>query len=112
MSMAGMRKWIAFGISVAVVLAVKVLASLGAMTPIPFWMMLPGIMAGALCPDSGFNPEGDVHRWGVVSSAVVYVVNIALYWGLAYGTLALLRIPRTSVVSRDPRPNTAGWSSR
>jgi hypothetical protein len=105
--MAGMRKWIALGISVAVVIAVRLLAHLGAMTPIPFWMMLPGILIGALCPDSGFNWEGDTHRWGAISSTVVYVVNVALYWGLAYGTLAFLRIPRTSVISRDPWPNTA-----
>jgi hypothetical protein len=53
-------------------------------TPIPFWLLLPGILTGACVPGSGFNPEGDTHPWDPLSVFVVYAVNIALYSGLAY----------------------------
>jgi len=102
------RKWIALGIGCVVGLALKLLALRGAITPVPYWMMLPGIMAGALCPDSGYNPEGDVHPWGAISTTVVYVVNLALYSVIAYGILALLHIPRTPGNSRDLPPNPVG----
>lgn len=61
------------------------------MTPIPFWLLLPGIMAGALVPDSGFNPEGDTHPWGPISTLIAYAVNTAIYSGLAYLMLTLIR---------------------
>jgi hypothetical protein len=60
-------------------------------TPVPFWLLLPGIMAGTLAPDSGFSPEGDVHPWGLFSTFIVYVINVGLYSGLAY--LALVHVP-------------------
>jgi hypothetical protein len=41
-------------------------------TPIPFLFLSPGILAGACIPGSGFNPEGDVHPWGVASLIVAY----------------------------------------
>jgi hypothetical protein len=53
-------------------------------TPLPFWLLSPGILAGAFVPDSGFNPEGDIHPWGPVSTFVLYAVNVAIYTGLAY----------------------------
>jgi hypothetical protein len=53
-----------FFIGGAFVGVVEVLGHRGVGTPIPFWLMLPRILAGALAPDSGFNPEGDTHPWG------------------------------------------------
>jgi hypothetical protein len=58
-------------------------------TPIPFVVLSPGIFAGALVPGSGFNPEGDMHPWGPLSTFIVYAVNIAIYGGLIYLFLSL-----------------------
>ncbi|MDP9049666.1 MAG: hypothetical protein M3O31_02945 [Acidobacteriota bacterium] len=102
------RKWIALSVGCCVVLALKLLALRDAITPVPFWMMLPGIMAGAICSDSGFDPEGDVHPWGAISTTVMYAVNLALYSGISYGILAFADIPRTPVISRDLPPNPVG----
>jgi len=66
----------------------------GTITPVPFWLLLPGIMAGAIAPDSGFNPEGDTHPWGPISSLIAYAVNAAIYSGLVYLMLSLIRRPR------------------
>jgi hypothetical protein len=63
-------------------------------TPIPFWVLLPGILTGALAPGSGFNPEGDTHPWGLVSTLVVFAVNTGIYSGLAYLALRLFGWPR------------------
>jgi hypothetical protein len=51
-------------------------------TPIPFWLLLPGILAGACVPDSGSNLKEDIHSPVVVF--VAYAVNVAVYAGLAY----------------------------
>lgn len=48
-------------------------------TKLTFLLLLPGILAGAIAPDSGFNPEGDTHPWGPISTFIVYAVNIVLY---------------------------------
>jgi hypothetical protein len=53
-------------------------------TPIPFWVLLPGILVGAVVPGSGFSPEGDTHPWGLVSTLIVFAVNTVVYGGLAY----------------------------
>jgi hypothetical protein len=53
-------------------------------TPIPFVVLSPGILAGALVPGSGFNPEGDIHRCGFFSTLVVFAVDVAIYGGLVY----------------------------
>lgn len=104
-----MRKWIALGVSLISVVVLHLLATHGLLTPIPFWLLSPGIMAGALCPDSGFNPEGDLHPWGPVSSSVTYAVDVALYWCIAYAVLTWLRIPpRPSAASPDLPQNPAG----
>ena len=58
-------------------------------TPFPFWVLLPGILAGALVPGSGFNPEGDTHPWSLVSTFVVFAVNAGIYSALAYLALRL-----------------------
>jgi hypothetical protein len=51
-------------------------------TPMPFWLLLPGLLAGAFTPGSGFNLKDD-HPWSVLSTLVVYAVNVALYGCLA-----------------------------
>ncbi len=63
-------------------------------TPIPFWVLLPGILAGALVPGSGFNPEGDTHPWSLVSAFTVFAVNVTIYGGFVYLLLSLIRWPR------------------
>lgn len=60
-------------------------------TPIPFFVLLPGILTGAMVPGSGFNPEGDTHPWGLLSMIVVFAVNIMLYTSLVWLVLGLLR---------------------
>jgi len=55
-------------------------------------LLWPGLTLGALAPDSGYSPEGDLHPWGLISRLIVYGVNIALYAGLAYLLLGL--VPR------------------
>jgi hypothetical protein len=71
--------WKAFLMGAAIVGIGKVLAHYQAATPIPFWLLSPGILAGACVPDSGFNPEGDYRPWGPISTTVVYAVDILLY---------------------------------
>ena len=76
------------------VVAVLALGRHNLATPIPFWVLLPGILAGALVPTSGFNPEGDTHPWSLASKFVVFAVNAGIYSGLAYLALSLLGWPR------------------
>ncbi len=70
-------------------------------TPIPFLVLAPGLFAGALAPDSGYNPEGDIHPWGIFSQLIAYGVNLGVYTVLAYLVLRLVqwlwRIPRRPV---------------
>jgi hypothetical protein len=68
-------------------------------TPVPFWLLLPGLLAGASTPGSGFNLKDD-HPWSVLSTLVVYAVNVALYGGLAN---LLLYLGRSIVLSRKRR---------
>jgi hypothetical protein len=51
-------------------------------TPVPFWLLLPGLFAGAIIPGSGFDLKDD-HPWSLPSTLVVYAVNVAIYGGLA-----------------------------
>ena len=60
----------------------NVLGRLRLATPVPYLLLFPGIIAGALAPDSGYNAEGDLHPWGPVSVGIMYLVNIGLYSGL------------------------------
>ena len=60
--------------------------------PVVGLLLGPGMALGALAPDSGYSPEGDVHPWGPMSQLIVYGVDIALYAGLAYWLLGL--VPR------------------
>jgi hypothetical protein len=77
------RTWTAFVLGGALVGIAKVLAHFDLATPIPFWLLLPGILAGACVPGSGFNLKDDT-PWSPLSVLVFYAVNIALYTGLAY----------------------------
>jgi hypothetical protein len=92
------RAWTAIVLGSAFVGIVTVLGHEHFATPIPFWLLSPGILAGACVPGSGFSPEGDMHPWSPVSVFVVYAVNIALYSPLAY--LLLYPLRRRLVVSR------------
>jgi hypothetical protein len=77
----------------AFVAAVELLGHHGVGTPIPFWVLAPGILAGAFAPDSGFNPEGDTHPWGGLSTFIVFAVNVGIYGGLVYVLLKLFGWP-------------------
>ena len=86
----GMTKALAaFIIGGAFVAVAMLLGHHNVATPIPFVVLSPGIMAGALAPDSGFSPEGDLHPWGFFSTSIVFVVDIAIYGGLVYLLLHL-----------------------
>jgi VIT1/CCC1 family predicted Fe2+/Mn2+ transporter len=63
-------------------------------TPIPLLFLLPGIMAGAFVPGSGYSIEGDLHPWGIASVVVAYGTNIVIYGGLTYLCLSLIRWSR------------------
>jgi len=78
------RAWKALLLAGCLVGMAQLLGHYQVATPVPFYLLLPGIAAGAFAPDSGFNPEGDIHPWGPVSTFIVYAVNIAVYGGLAY----------------------------
>jgi hypothetical protein len=60
--------------------------------PIVALLLWPGLTLGALAPDSGYSPEGDLHPWGPISQLIVYGIDIAFYAGLAYLLLGL--VPR------------------
>jgi hypothetical protein len=85
------RRWTAFVLGGALVGIAKVLAHFDLATPIPFWLLLPGILTGACVPGSGFDLKDDTHPWSPLSVFVFYAVNIALYSGLAYQLLYPLR---------------------
>jgi hypothetical protein len=84
------RTWTAIVLGGALVGIAKVLAHYDLATPIPFWLLLPGILTGACVPGSGFNLKDDTH-WSPLSVFVFYAVNIALYSDLAYLLLYRLR---------------------
>jgi hypothetical protein len=88
------RVLLALVIGGAFVCIVEMLGHSQIATPIPFWLLSPGILVGAFGPDSGFNPEGDVHPWGPVSTTIVYAVDIGIYGGLACFILYLVHRSR------------------
>jgi hypothetical protein len=75
--------WKAFLIGAAFVGIVEVLAHYRMATPMPFWLLLPGIVAVACLPGSGFNLK-DSHPLAPVFAFLLYAVNVAVYGGLAY----------------------------
>lgn len=77
------RTWTALLLGAVMVGTLKVLGHYDLVTPIPFWLLLPGLVAGALVPGSGFDLKTD-RPWSPVAVFVFYAVNIVLYSGLAY----------------------------
>jgi hypothetical protein len=74
-------------VSFAIVGSMVLLAVLKIGTPIPFLILLPGIIAGAPIPDSHFDPEGQaigVPGPGPWSITVFWLVNITLYAVILY----------------------------
>jgi hypothetical protein len=76
------QTWLSLLVGGAFVGLLQLLGHHGIATPVPFWLLLPGLLAGASTPGSGFNLKDD-HPWSVLSTLVVYAVNVALYGGLA-----------------------------
>jgi hypothetical protein len=85
------RTWVVFVPGPALVGIAEVLGHHNLATPIPFWLLSPGILAGACVPGSGFHLLSDTDPWSALSVFVVYAVNIGLYSGLAYLLLCRLR---------------------
>jgi hypothetical protein len=75
--------WKAFILGGAFVGIVEVLGHYQMATPMPFWLLLPGIIAVACIPGSGFDLK-DNHPLGPGSELILYAVNVAIYGGLAY----------------------------
>ena len=76
------RTWLSLFIGGAFVGILEFLGQHNMDTPVPFWLLLPGLVAGAFTPGSGFNLKED-DPWSPLATFVVYAVNIALYGGLA-----------------------------
>jgi uncharacterized membrane protein AbrB (regulator of aidB expression) len=75
--------WKAFIIGAAFVGIVEVLAHYRMATPMPFWLLLPGIVVVACLPGSGFDLKNS-YSLGPVFVFLLYAVNVAVYGGLAY----------------------------
>jgi hypothetical protein len=87
------RAWTAIVLGSAFAGIVMVLGHHALATPIPFWLLSPGILAGACVPDASSNLKEDIHS--PLTVFVAYAVNSALYSGLAY-----LLLTRRRVVSK------------
>jgi uncharacterized membrane protein AbrB (regulator of aidB expression) len=77
------RVWQALIIGGVFVGIVEVLGYRHMATPMPFWLLLPGVIAAACVPGSGFNLKTTQHL-SPVFYLVFYPVNVAIYAGLAY----------------------------
>jgi hypothetical protein len=76
------RPWLSLFIGGSFVGTLELLGHHDLATPGPFWLLLPGLLAGAVIPGSGFDLKDD-HPWSPLSTLVVYAVNVAIYGGLA-----------------------------
>ena len=65
----------ALGIGGAIVGAIELLGRNQVADPVPFFLLLPGVLVGALMPDS---------TWYSISKLILYGVNVVFYSGLAY----------------------------
>ena len=83
------RSWKALAIGVVFVCLVLWLGRRDIATPIPFWLLLPGLLAGAATPGSGFVFKEDA-PWSPFAMLVTYAVHISIYGGLAYLVLSLV----------------------
>lgn len=78
-------------------------------TPVPFWLLLPGIVVGACAPDSHFDPEGNYQRqWGPISLVVLFAVNMAVYSGLAYLMLYVASLRPENHSTEEGGPGRTG----
>ena len=76
---------VALGIGGAIVGAIELLGRNQVADPVPFFLLLPGVLVGALALYSGFNTEGDMHHWGFrLGTLILYGFNVVFYSGLAY----------------------------
>ena len=76
----------ALGIGGAIVGAIEFLGRNQVADPVPFFLLLPGVLVGALSPD-----------WGSISQLILYGVNVGFYSGLAYLILRVIqRVRKTS----------------
>jgi hypothetical protein len=70
-----------------------------------FLAFLPGLLVGSSVPGNGFGWEGDLHRWGLPSLIVTYLVNVSLYALLSYGVIVLVaKLRRRPRAVRNPNP--------
>ena len=72
------KQWLAFFNGAALVGTLQLLGHHDMATPMPFWLLLPGLLAGASTPGSGFNLEDD-HPWSALSTLVIYAVREGTY---------------------------------
>jgi hypothetical protein len=93
------QTWLSLFIGGAFVGILQLLGHYDMATPVPFWLLLPGLVAGASTPGSGFDLKDD-GPWSILSIFVVYAVDVALYGGLAN---LLLYLGRSVVLSRKRR---------
>jgi hypothetical protein len=61
-----------------------ILGRLSVATPLPFLLLFPGLLAGAVTPGSGFNLKDDTHPLSAVSLVVACAVNVAIYGGVSF----------------------------
>jgi hypothetical protein len=76
------RRWLSLFIGGSFVGILQLLGHLDFTAPVPFLLLLPGLLAGAAIPGSGFDLKDD-HPWSPLSTLVFYAVNVAIYGGLA-----------------------------
>jgi hypothetical protein len=75
------RPWLSLFIGASFVGILELLGHHDLATPVPFWLLLPGLVAGAVTPGSGFDLKDD--HPSLLSTLVVCAVNVAIYGGLA-----------------------------
>ena len=94
------RVWCAVIIASAVVTVANVLARFSMATPIPFFLLMPGLIAGMSMPDAGAFKTND--PWGPLATVTAYATNIVIYTGVAYGVLSSRFWRTTSRIGRKP----------
>jgi hypothetical protein len=76
------RRWLSLFIGGSFVGILQLLGHHGLATPVPFYLLLPGLLAGTAIPGSGFELKED-HPLSLPATLVIYAVDVALYGGLA-----------------------------
>jgi hypothetical protein len=93
------RLWLSLFIGGSFFGILNLLGYLNFATPVPFLLLLPGLIVGAATPGSGFELKDD-SPWSPLASLVFYTVDIAIYGSLAY---LLLNLPIFRTVSPRDR---------